>query len=509
LNRISLSKKTVIFMLVVIIFAALLLRIFNIGHVLAWDEAWNVHSIVDAATGNTSDVFFKNFWRHPPLYLGCGILVEMLSGASRFGLAYVMEFISLTFSIILLFLVFLCAKDWFGDIAALASSFAFAVMPAARIFDTWIKQESMTLVFCLLYLLFFFRKKYIVAGLCLGVALLTKEICVFIPVGLFLFLIISRSFGKLKEFSEGIAVAVVISAWWYLFFASSTGQFIDFFFGKHESAKVFWAPWYLFWRRLPQDFGWIILVFAGIGLLSIIWRLKARGIKREGELEEVDYGLLMAIIFFVVYLVMTVSYGKPPWLAYSAFPFFAILAGFGFSLVLNALTCFRIHFVVVVLVLTLALSIIVGYNSFMMGADVTFSGGLVVKRASEYVNKEIGEKGKIMLSAFDVSPVLFFYLKNYSPGGMVTLERNIEPESAMRIYSKYNIFLLDKGTTPIEAANLISVLRPSFLLVRYRPGYRGKNATYLAVSFASLIKPKKIGSIWLFDLRDYYGGDNR
>jgi len=137
------TLKITVVLLLLILALALALRLVNVGHLVSWDEAWNVNSIQDAASGHHSNAttFYPNFFRHPPLYTGLGVIYSKVAGMGRTGLSYFLEIVSILFSLALIVALFLCGRDWFNEWAGLAAAFIFAVMPAARVYDSLVKQD--------------------------------------------------------------------------------------------------------------------------------------------------------------------------------------------------------------------------------------------------------------------------------------------------------------------------------------------------------------------------------
>jgi 4-amino-4-deoxy-L-arabinose transferase-like glycosyltransferase len=313
------AKKTVAVLLLAIILLALGLQVFNVGHVLSWDEAWNVQTVLDGAKHLTSDVWFYNFYRHPPLYTGAGIGFALLGGAGKNGIAVGMEVLSLLFALGSLVLVFLCGRDWFDEKVGLVAAFLFAVFPAARAFDVFIKPDSATLFFGLLFLLFFFRKKYLLAGVFLGVSFLSKETAVFLLIPVFAYLLVTRKFKETGWLLASSLIAFAISSWWYLVYSVSKGDFLNFFIGRGSEALDWKKPWHYYLARLPHDVGWPALVLLAAGVVLFLVR---PGRDRRGGM-----ALFLILWIGITYLILSISYGKPPWMVYSAYPAIALLGG--------------------------------------------------------------------------------------------------------------------------------------------------------------------------------------
>lgn len=497
------NRRAVVIILLLILLMAILLRVFNVGHVLSYDEAWNANSVIDAATGHTGDVFYANFLRHPPLYTGLGVLYAWLTGSGRVGLSLAMEILSVIFACALLVVIFLCGRDWFDERAGLAASFLFAVMPASRVFDTFFKQESLTLLLGFLFLLLFFRKKYIAAGVFLGLAMLTKEISVFMPAGLFVFLLVMRDKKGLLGFARSMVVGVVMSFWWYLLVSSSTGEFAEFFLGRSAESLNWGQPWHYYLGRIPADAGWVALLLAAVGVVFLVRDLSVSGIKAAtgGEREPREMALFLLILIVVVYMVLSLSLGKPPWMVYSALPAMALLGGWGvFRLLEVALRKPLVGYALVLLALALALTLTVpvGLGSFMGSADPTYASSLTYQRVAGHVNEREGKDATVMLRVNDFSPNLAFYLDSYKPDSIALFnDETVEGEA------EKTVWLLQRGVTPEDVKAYIVLAEPSFVIVR--PGFTGADGLDPAVELAGIVNPVKIDNVWVFnggELRD-------
>lgn len=489
-------NKSIALILMLILVVALLLRVFNIGHSLGWDETWNANSIVDAATGHTdrASTFYPNFLRHPPAYTGLGVLYALMTGSDRSLLAIALEILSIICALGLVLVIYLCGRDWFGATAGLCAAFLFAVMPAARVFDTWVKQESMTLLFSTLFLLFFFRKKYVTAGVFLGLSFLTKEICVFVPLALFVFLLVRPRAGRLKGFALSALVALPIAAWWYIFFSESAGEFTAFFLGRDASARVWHQSWNLYIARIPSDIGWGALAAVVIGVFFMLWRYKQfRGVKPPGDaFAGRDMALFASIWIVVVYVPLSVSFGKPPWMIYSALPAFALLGGWGLSDLYSALSGKKLlagAAVGVVLLLALWYP-----PSFLPGADVMYSRTSVDRRVAEYINRKAGPGAKTMSRDSELSPITAFYLDSYLPGSIALLPLDDKDGEADPGKS---LFLLDDRTNLEQLVDAASEVEPDYVVLRSRSA--------LARDVEKMLKPVEIGDVFVFDGRELGG----
>jgi len=523
----KMNRKTLVLALLAIVVLMVLLRVFNIGHVLGYDEAWNANSVIDASTGHTGDVFYSNFLRHPPLNTGLSAVYAMITGTGRMGLSIAMETISMIFSVGLVIAIFLCARDWFDDLTAISAAFLFAVAPAARVFDTLAKQESMTLFFGMCFLLLFFRRKFLLSGVFLGLSMLTKETFIFLPAALFLFLLASRRTRDLKGFFESLGTGVLMSFWWYLFVSRSKGEFLQFFLGRSQESLNWRQPWHYYLGRIPLDMGWVtvVLVAAGLALLVVHIRRSgwpggvrtaretdedederaaaSEGFHRERELpgssRSYEMALLPVVWILFIYLFLSVSLGKPPWLIYAGMPAFALLGGWGLSqsaIALSGKRRFASALVIVVLAAALAFSIPVGFGSYLKKADPTYGHSLAYKRAADYMNGRMSSSGRVMIRLNDFTPNIAFYLKSYEPDSIAELSSDPSRDGST-LTRNSTVVISGRDATMNEVAGHVLNAHPDFLMIR--PGFTGADGYDPALVLAQFAQPAKIDGVWVFD----------
>jgi Dolichyl-phosphate-mannose-protein mannosyltransferase len=509
---IALSKeRKVLMLLLVVLLTAGLMRAFNIGHTLMYDEAWNSNTVADGATGHTApsrtsgvapDNWFGNFYRHPPLYLSAGIAYAAVTGSGRYGASIALEILSILAAIALALVVFLCGRDWFGDYAGLAAAFLFAVMPAARMLDSLVKAEPLTLLFVMFFLLFFFRKKYWLAGLMLGLGLLTKEVAVFIPAALVMFLLIKRRWPELKGFGISAVVAIAISFWWYVFLSSTSGEFADFFFGRSAESAVWHRSWSFYLTRIPADWGWPLLILLVLGVVLLLFVKKAGGGERRSGFsrrEHAEFALLAVVLIFAL---LSLSYGKPPWMIYCALPVAALLGGWALVEAATWLAHGRVAVtaVLVVLAIALALSIPVSFATFMKKGDLTYVPSTNDRATAEYVNGKAGDKGTMMLKLSGLSPSIAFYLESYGPGSMVKVPP-VGLVTGRAIGEKYSLYLLYDDTTAQGLLDNTRNVGPRYVLVRDYTGRTSKpGESFTASDVSAITRPSYTkGNTLLFE----------
>ncbi|MBU1672231.1 MAG: glycosyltransferase family 39 protein [Actinobacteria bacterium] len=491
------SRKMAALALVAILLLALLLRVFNVGHTLSYDEAWNTLSIKDAAQGATGDVFYRNFLRHPPAYGAIGVAFARATGSGRLGLSYAMEILAVLFGVGLVLAVFLCARDWFGTRAGLFSAFLLAVMPAARVYDSWVKPESLTLLLCLLFLFAFFRRQYVVAGLLLGLALLSKEIAVFTVAALLLFLLAAGTRREFLRFLASLGIGVAVSAWWYLLLSESTGEFTDFFLGRSIEAANWRQPWLYYLERVPGDAGWVIALLLAASFAALLVRLARHGWPVRIERRDASRMVLLPALWIVfIYAFLTFSYGKPPWLIYSALPPIALLCGWALSELVRPgrERAWRYGVVGAVLAAALATSLLVSPASFLRKADPTYASSLTHRRAAQYINGEPGG-GRVLMRVNDLSPNFAFYLDSYTPGSITELA-GLPTPGKVEEAGDFSILLMQPDVPPERAALDVLAYRPDQVVIRR---FQSAGGGDLAAVLAGVVSPEVIGNLYVFD----------
>ncbi len=516
----KLDRRTVIVAMLLILAALVLLRAFNIGRTVMYDEAWNVNSIVAAATGNSSDVFYANFLRHPPLFDGLAALYTLATGSGRQGVAIATEVMSIVFAAGVAVVLFFCGRDWFDERTGLVAAFLFAVMPAARMYDSLAKPESLTVLLGLLFLLFFFRGRWLPAGIFLGLAMLTKEIFVFLPIALVLFLLASRRFSRLKDFAFSVGVGAAISFWWYLFVSNSKGEFLKFFLGRNQASANWREPAWFYVARLPDDIGWPVLALCLAAVVFLAARIVREGwpgshgkapgtvdapeaVRASGDRPRWEMALFPVLWIAFVYAFLSLSYGKPAWLVYSALPAFALLGAWGLMEAAAALSGHRWlarAVVLIALAAALSLSIPVGFGSFYSRADKTFRLAVTHREVAEYLNRRMTASQRVLMPVRDFSPNIAFYLKDYRPGSVDLLPAEPEAAAERSLPDDRTVLLYESRTDPAQIGEHILFTGPRFVVMR--PGFRAADGADTAEELSRLARPVDIGGVWVFDGRE-------
>jgi 4-amino-4-deoxy-L-arabinose transferase-like glycosyltransferase len=289
-----------------------------LGHVLSFDEAWNALAIRNLCE-NTAGPFRFNFLRHPPLYMLLGQLVSMGSTTPAVRL----EILTLCIHAAACGLVMVLVRRGWGASCALWAGVAWIAMPVALLFDTWIKRDCLVALFGLLALMFWQRKRDLVAGIFLGLAFLSKETAIFYAGVVFLL-------GFMPPFSKAdmmrvlrvAGVSLLISCWWFLLLWRGGGGYLAFFSGSSNESDWFSQPFHYYFSTMPYSLGWGGVVLACVGAGRMIAKLRVTG----AVLAQLIWPLLLVVPALGL---LSLSVGKPYWLLMVMIPGFAALIGVG------------------------------------------------------------------------------------------------------------------------------------------------------------------------------------
>ena len=312
------------------------LRIPHLGHLLVWDEAW-ILCALKSFTGNGSKLFESQLWRHPPVFMGLGLLLSPLEQ----GFDFRMQSLSLIINTISLLIFLPFTAKFMGRRIALFSGIAYSLLPGAVFYSTWIKRDSLVILFGLLAFWAFFERKHLLAGIFLGIGFLSKETALFFALGLTIFIVVSTPRNKiLYTLAMVLLPSVFLSGWWYILYSTSSKNYLAFFQGSSGEASLFaYSSWYYF-SQLKYDIGWAGLGLLVIGLLALlpkfIQKTSNAGLRQYLKKSR----LLPFYILIPGYFILTLSHGKPPWMTIIFYPFLALLIGLGWQLVIKTLVNF-------------------------------------------------------------------------------------------------------------------------------------------------------------------------
>ena len=314
-----------VFCLCLILYLAL--RVPWIGHGVGWDEALNLCTTRAFFAGGT-DAYSEWFWRHPPLFNLALLFLEPL----RYGFIERAQTLVLGIWALAVVVLYVLNRRAFGPLTALLAIAALAVMPGARFFDVWIKQEPLLVLFGLLALLAQTARRPVFAGLFLGLAFLCKEFVLFFAMAIFvLWLAEERKTRRWRDLFTVVFVALAIAGWWYLCFSSSIREFFAFATGAPVSdlaeARSFTEPWDYFFRALPLDLGWpgILLLVAGLGCFGKM----AWSCRRKPDAKPLPVTWWPLALLLTAWLILSIARGKAAWFLMSLYPALATVQAVG------------------------------------------------------------------------------------------------------------------------------------------------------------------------------------
>ncbi|MBU1671054.1 MAG: glycosyltransferase family 39 protein [Actinobacteria bacterium] len=291
------------------------LRLRNLHQVLPWDEAQLALTIRSFSAGQ-KDVWSSLARIHPPFYLWLMSGVARLLSAS--GAIY--RFFSVVFSFGTLAVTYLLARRLYGEKVALLAAFCLAVMPAALVMDTWVKQDPLADLLVVLAIFLFVRENWVWAGIAFGIGMLTKETAVFALAVIFLYSLATWDGARMKRTAGVAGIGFLMSSWWYVWFSRGVGHSWEFFRTGGSESPLFGKPFLYYFTGLPRDLGWPLFVLMLAGLAACVYHLAKR--------REKDY-VLPLVWFGGIYLFLSFSVGKPYWMIPPAFPALALLCGIG------------------------------------------------------------------------------------------------------------------------------------------------------------------------------------
>lgn len=466
-----------------------------LGHMLAWDEAWNLCILKYIAGGGV--LFTLDFWRHPPLYMLSGFLLSPLKP----GFEYRMEFLSLILSTVALIVFVKLISRLYGRHIALFTAIAYTLLPGPLFFDTWVKRDPIVTIFGILAVSAFFKKKDLLAGLFLGLALLGKETAVFYCAAIFVMSIFGGSIKQsLKRTLLTFGVAFLVAGWWYLLVDRGSAGFIDFYLGRSEEAKTFPGEWWYYLAKLKLDMGvpgMILLVTGSLALLSSRFRSGESG----ADLKKFRFSRPRYFPFFLLvpaYLFISTSSGKPFWITISLQPALALLTGIGWVFILKLFQKFAKKigkaspgspgtiYSVVLLAVFLAFPL-TGFNYkkyYVKYAPTSISGVMASHEIPELVNRNVKANERLYILPMLYrsgpampDPIIYWQLK-VVPDMAHDIDLNIDYQKFKRTVIKNRIqWVL---MSPVVGSSQVDILE-NLIKEIYPVGYRFSQGVLLRV----------------------------
>ncbi len=401
-------------------------RVQNVGHLLTWDEAMNIRTVVSHVEG-ANDQYAVWFSRHPPMM---ATMLAWLAPLER-GFIHRAEVLAIAISCCVLLALFAVVKKTFGPRTALFAAACYAVMPGAVFYDTWIKQDGLVALFGLIAILFWLQRRALMAGIFLGVCCLAKENAIYFAAALFLLWLFERPWNWRNLAAIAIAPALV-AGWWYALFSTAIADQFSFATGVQITKVEQWdKPLLYFFQKLPLDLGWPGLVLAIIGL--VVCGADRRSARADGAVCTTA-GIWPLALIVPGYAILTLMHGKAPWLNIALLPALAIAQGVACDWMLtrlvknlSAIITGLITGVAPVLLAMIALDFIIktDYEKFMQRQDYgTWRGANASRAAALELKSRLRPGQRVLVTPMwywtdvqqGICPIFTCYLGNpFSP----------------------------------------------------------------------------------------------
>lgn len=241
--------------LIIILVIAIFLRLsflFLLNPPLIWIDSSDYHqAAVSLIQGNgyslEAGVPFAN--REPGYSLFFLAPIYFLFGQSIFAV----QIIQIILSLIIIWLIFRLAKKYFSQKAAVIAALFFAFYPPLIAYSNEILTE-IPFTFLLILTIFLIIKAFendslklfILSGIFLGIATLTRFIAVFLPIFLLpFFYFFSKDWRKTIKYFLSITIVLIIFIFPWLL--RNYLIFDTFIFGRLTSGEIFWSGSYIPW----------------------------------------------------------------------------------------------------------------------------------------------------------------------------------------------------------------------------------------------------------------------
>jgi hypothetical protein len=306
--------------LVLILAVAAWLRARGVGHLLMWDEAFDLASVRAFAAGG-KDFYSGHFWYHPPALKVLMLALNPLED----GFAERSQGLAIGVSLVGIVALYALNLRVYGRAVALLSAALLAVLPGAVFYDAWIKGGGLVQVFGVAALLALASGRYVFCGMLLGLGMLDKETAAFYAFAVGMIWLISPNLRGQWKIAAAIAITAAASGlWWYLGFSSTVEFFLSFVRGTGAGSDAWSLPWHYYWTRAWHDLSPAGAVLAAGGVMALAWRAR----RKPDDPKEPDPALRLwpAIVALPAFIGLSFISGKIPWVVNCLFAAWATLA---------------------------------------------------------------------------------------------------------------------------------------------------------------------------------------
>jgi len=457
------------FIIVSLIF--IYLRAKTLDHLLMWDEARNIISLRAFLTDNYLDPFYRNYFLHPPLYMAFAALAFPFKA----GLDMRLELLSLFFSYLTLFVVYVLSAKTGGWRYAFLSGFFLSLMPVSIGYDTWIKRDGLASCLGYLAILLLVKRKFLWCAIALSFSMLTKENALFFLLAATAVLFILKERMVLKKIALIYGIVIAFSVWWYLGFSSMPADLFDIYLSAQNNVSAWANSSTYYFKKLLPDLGLPMLIFFLMGLFYILYLFFRK--------KEYRWSLPL-IIFLCVYVPSSfVIMSKTPWLSASAAPALAMIAAAGALFLLR-----RARRLKSLLFIFTLLLIFLAHNglSFSYSAYHTktypggWSGASNSRTLAFYLNNHMRGAERLMLTQFcywgmplcSMCPVFLYY---YDGKPVYIIDGRDSAEEVMKEAVKNKISWLAVADSPESNFNFHTLVKGITGSVLGKPGKAGSS----------------------------------
>ncbi len=409
----------------------ILLRSRTLGHLLMWDEAWNILSLRAFLAHAARDPFYWYYKFHPPLYM---FFAELLS-PFKDGIDLRLEYLSLGFSFGTFLVTYFLSARIGGWKYAWLAGLVLCMMPLSMGYDTWIKRDSLAMLFGYLALLLILDKRFFWCAAALSFSLLSKESGFFFVLSCVVLVFIldkKRIFRALMTLFLTIAV---LTGWWYVILSNLSGDVIGFFFSREVYGTTWTKPVFYYLMKLLPDLGPAMLLLAVIG----VFYLAGAAITRK----QPRWAVPMVTALCVYIPISCIFVTKTPWLSFSAAPALAMIAGGGALCLWKASRKIRTLFPVFALLIVLSAltGITFSYRDYHEHTYPNgWPGAIASRELASYLNGRMKDDDKLLISGFaywqmPVCPVFYYYWK---PHEVMIMKGKLKPAGVLKKLGEYD-----------------------------------------------------------------------
>ena len=464
--RLSKEKTNLLIGLAVLTVSFALIRLKTLGHLLMWDEAWNILSLRAFLAEAVRDPFYWYYRFHPPLYMFFAKFLDPFGD----NFAVRAEALSLLFSYGTFVTVYLLSYRIGGWRYAWLSGLILCFMPVSLGYDSWVKRDSLAMFMGYLSLLLLTDKRFLLSAVALGLAFLSKESALFFCLPAAFMIFTSGGKKKILILLMFLAVVAAMTAWWYIPLSNLTKNVNAFYLSQDHYGKM-WihSPLYYIKKLLPDTgIGGIILFAAGLVFMPYFSM-----VKRRSEIA------LPVIMFLSVYVPISLFITtKTPWLSYSAAPAIAMTAAGGALFIFGRTYFSRIirYLLFIVLALVVFTGVTFSYPAYHMKTYPNgWPGAQASRELAEYLNKHMKDDDRLMITDFaywrmPTCPIFIYYWK---PHQVMVVKGTKTAATILKSMKEHKVSWFVVADSPDPAYNYHALVKKMEVLLPGKPDHVG------------------------------------